>query len=556
MKKTKLIYIAVATALLVGSCKQEPIITKASEVTPPVTPSKGGADFTKFVAVGNSFVAGMQASSLYNESQANSLPKILAKQFESVGGSSTFNQPDINSVNGFNPINSVPSLGVILGRLILFDPDGPTGTRSAAPFPAKYPGAPAVTCPSAVPATPALPAPYNTSDFPSAFTGNKATLNNFGVPLIYLAQTLTPATGGPAPPAPNPAYSPFYARFATSPSPNGANGSTILADAKAAAGSFYLMWLGFDDVLLYAATGAANDGQPSPPAGTYTMTSTASFTGQFGAAMATMLTGTTFNGVVGNIPDFTSLPYFFTVPWNTITLDAATAATLTTNLATGYNGFLNAMATAGVITNAERDSRLLTYAAGKVGVLMVDEGLTDLTAFMSASPTTAALVPYARARQAKSTDLIPLAAGSLLGTCNGGNPNAVWGVSFPVTDQYALTPAETQAILTRTAEFNSVISTALASTTNNASTRLALADVRKAYADLVTSRILPFNGVSISPGFAPPTGAYSEDGLHPNSRGYAYTANAFIRAINSKFNATIPEVNLANYKGTGLPINP
>jgi hypothetical protein len=324
------------------------------------------------------------------------------------------------------------------------------------------------------------------------------------------------------------------------------------------------MWLGFDDVLLYAATGAANDGQPSPPANTFTMTSTAAFTGQFGAAMSTMLTGTTFNGVVGNIPDFTTLPYFYTVPWNTITIDAATATTLTTNLATGYNGFLNAMAAAGVITNAERDSRLLTYAAGKVGVLMVDEGLTDLTAFMNASPTTAPLVPYARARQAKSTDLIPLAAGSILGTCNGGNPSAVWGVSFPVTDQYALTPAETQAILTRTAEFNAAISTALASTTNNANTRLALADVRKAYADLVTFKILPnplsgslgSSSVSITPSFAPPTGAYSEDGLHPNSRGYAYTANAFIRAINSKFNATIPEVNLANYKGTGLPINP
>ncbi len=568
MKKTKLIYTALAAALLVGSCKQEPIKLTAAEVPVITTPTKGTIDVTKFIAVGNSFVAGMQASSLYNESQANSLPKILARQFESVGGSATFNQPDINSVNGFNPINSVLPT-VILGRLVLFDPDGPTildatgkaisGARSVAPFPAKYPGAPAVTCPSAVPATPALPAPYNTSDFPTAFDASKrAALNNFGVPLIYLAQALTPATGGPASPA-NPAYSPFYNRFASSASPDGLNGSRIITDAKAAVGSFYLMWLGFDDVLLYAATGATNDGQPSPPAGTFPMTSTAAFTGQLNAALNDpsigLLTGTTFKGVVGNIPDFTSLPYFFTVPWNTITIDAATATTLTTNLATGYNGFLNAMVGAGVITAAERDSRLLTYAAGKVGVLMVDEGLTDLTAAMNANGA-GALVPYARARQAKSTDLIPLAAGSILGTCFGGSASAVFGVSYPVSDQYVLTPTETQAILTRTAEFNTAISNALSSTTNNASTRLALADVRKAYADLVTSKILPFNGVSISPSFAPPTGAYSEDGLHPNSRGYAYTANVFIKAINAKFGATIPEASLASYKGTSLPINP
>lgn len=563
MKKTKYIYIALATMLFVGSCKQEVIKLTQEVPTTPATPNKGSADFTKFVAVGNSFVAGMQASALYNESQANSLPRILARQFEAVGGSTTFNQPDINSVNGYNPINSVPSIGLFLGRLVLFDPDGPTGPRSAAPYPAKYPGAAAVTCPSAVPATPALPAPYNTSDLPSAFTGTKSALNNFGVPLIYLGQTLTPATGGPNPganPAANPAFTPFYQRFASSPSPDGVNGSRIITDAKAAAGSFYLIWMGFDDVLLYAATGAANDGQPSPPAGTYTMTSTAAFTGQLNVALNDptigLLSSTTFKGVVGNIPDFTSLPYFFTVPWNTITLDAATATTLTTNLATPYNGFLNAMVTAGVITAAERDSRLLTYAAGKVGVLMTDEGLTDLTAAMNANGASA-LVPYARARQAKSTDLIPLAAGSILGTCNGGNPSAVWGVSFPVTDQYALTPAETTAILTRTAEFNAAINNAVNSATNNANTRLALADIRKGYADLVTARILaPDGSASISPSFAPPAGAYSEDGLHPNSRGYAYTANLFIDAINSKFGATIAKARLADYKSTGLPVNP
>ncbi|MFM7851876.1 MAG: hypothetical protein ACKO96_08155, partial [Flammeovirgaceae bacterium] len=65
-----------------------------------------------------------------------------------------------------------------------------------------------------------------------------------------------------------------------------------------------------------------------------------------------------------------------------------------------------------------------------------------------------------------------------------------------------------------------------------------------------------YDGVSITPSFAPPTGAFSEDGVHPNSRGYAFMANIFIDAINAKFGATIPKAKLSDYKGTALPVNP
>jgi len=554
MKTFKFLYILPLALLISISCEQEVITLEPPVVEEPVTPSgtAGSASFAKFVTVGNSFVAGMQGQALFNDGQANSLAKIVATQLGYAGGSTTFNQPDINSVNGFNPISSNVGAGVILGRLILFDPDG-TGPRSAGPSPAKFPGS-SVTCPTPV-TTPALPAPYNTADFPGVFSGNKATLNNFGVPLIYLGQTLTPATGGPASPA-NPAYSPFYNRFASSPSPDGATGSTIIGDAKVAAGSFYLIWLGFDDVLLHAATGGANKGQPSPPAGTYTMTSQAAFNGQFNAAINTLLTGTTFKGVVGNIPKFTDLPYFYTVPWNTITLDAATATTLTNSLAANYNAFLDAMVTNTIITAEERTKRRLTFVAGKNGVLLSDNagystgGLTDLSPYM-AGPY-AGLLPYALARQATATDLIPLAAGSVLGTCFGGSPQAVFGVSYPVSDQFVLTPAETTAILTRTAEFNASIAAAVTASGD----RLALADVNKAYSDFVTAKAALINGVTITPSFAPPTGAFSEDGLHPNARGNAFTANVFIDAINTKFGATVPKADLSKYSGTGLPINP
>jgi len=566
MKKLKYLYIALITAMLVGSCKQELVVRQPPATTTPPTPSKGTLDFTKFVSIGNGLVAGMQAQALFNEGQANSMPRIIAKQLESVGGPTTFNQPDIGSVNGFNPISSVYASPVdqvpafTLGRLILFDPDGPSGPRTAAPYPARFPGS-TVTCPASV-TTPPLPAPYNTADYPADFSGSKTTLNNYGVPLIYLVQTLAEATGGPnVPKNANPAYSVLFSRFAVVKSPSGApgSGSTIIGDAKTAAGTFYLIWLGFEDVLLYAATGA--DGVT---AGTFPMTASASFTGQYNAAIGALLAGTTFKGVVGNIPDFTSLPYFYTVPWNTITLDAASAASATTNLAVNYNAFLDGMVGASIITAGERDKRKLTYIAGKNGVLLSDDavaptspistpttGLTDLSPYMTGPYT--GLLPFKLARQATSTDLVPLAAGSILGTCFSGISTAVFGVSYPVSDQYILTPSETAAILTRTGEFNTAIAAAVAGSGG----RLVLADVRTGYSDFVTAKAMVSDGVTIVPSFAPPAGAWSEDGIHPNNRGNAFTANIFIEAINTGFTGTvIPKAKLSSYTATKLPANP
>ncbi len=47
---------------------------------------------------------------------------------------------------------------------------------------------------------------------------------------------------------------------------------------------------------------------------------------------------------------------------------------------------------------------------------------------------------------------------------------------------------------------------------------------------------------------------YSEDGVHPNSRGYAFLSRVFIEAINAKFGATVPLTDVSQYSATGLPI--
>lgn len=535
--------VAIITIVIV-SCKQDVITLQQPTTTTPVTPSKGTADFTKFIAIGNSLTAGYQAGALFTEGQNNSFPLILSKQFSVAQGSTlTFNQPDINSVNGYNSTVS----GLVLGRYILYAADG--NPNDAVPTPAGYPG---------------VPAPYNTAG--PAFTDpafynitfDKTKLNNFGAPGILLGQCLIGATGGPS--TGNPYFNPYYARFASNPGT-----STIIGDAIAAQPTFFVFDLGNNDVLGYATTGGN---------GTVPLTTLANFQTYYSNAIGALLNPATNpnnpKGVVTTIPNVTTIPYFYTVTWNAIPLDATTAAEVNTGFA-GYNQILGAIAAnAALLTNfglsaADLNSRMVNFTASKNNpILIADKTLTDLTTVFgylaSIGPANggitaaqqAALAPYTQVRQATSNDLITLSAGAILGTTVGGNPLLVNGVSVPLGDTYVLLPSETTAILTATAGFNSIINSVAA----QYSSQIAVADINSVFTSFVTNQYIVSDGVMITPSFTPPFGAFSEDGVHPNSRGYAYLANVIIDAINAKFTAAVPHASLAAYTGVGLPLVP
>ncbi|NOS93844.1 MAG: hypothetical protein HOP30_18155 [Cyclobacteriaceae bacterium] len=534
MKNINLLYSALATLILVGSCKQEDVKLTPPTVVPPVvvTPSKGSADFTKFVAIGNSLTAGYQAGALFDEGQANSLPKILSTQFSLAQGTTlAFNQPDINSVYGYYGVAG----DKVLGRLILFDADGPAGPKTAAPAPVGSTG---------------MPSPYSTGGtLPAAFAGDKTKLNNFAVPGILLGQALIPDTGNPA----SPYFNPLWARFASAPGVK-----SILEDALAASPSFFLFDLGNNDVLGYATGGASN------PA---IFTSETNFQSQYTTAINTLLaSNANLKGVVATIPDVVTIPFFSLVAWNAIPLDAATSTAVNGGFV-GYNGVIEAikgnpgLLTAFGLTPEGLTARKISFSAtSKNPILITDETLTDLggafDALQGAGAITAqqraALEPYRRVRQTKSTDLITLTAGSVLGTTVGGNPQLVNGVSVPLEDKYVLLPSEVAEIKARTDAFNTIIKAAA----DGSSNRVALADLNAAFTSLVTNKAGIYDGITITPSLPPPTGAFSEDGVHPNSRGYAFMANIFIDAINAKFGAVIPKANIATYKVNGLPVNP
>ena len=542
MKNNRYLYIFLITVLLVGGCAQEPIIPETVLIEPTVeTGVKGNADFTKFIAIGNSFVAGVQGGALFTEGQDNSLPAIMAKQFQISGiGGGAFVQPSIKATLGWNLFVPQPILGPpfdptkrVLGRMLLQG-------ASPRPTPQAY----------AVGNFEAVPNPLVNPAF--IYTGGKATLNNFGVPAIVLGQSLIAQTGAWAGAGADPRFNPFYGRLAFP----GTGTSTIIGDAAAAGGTFFLFWLGLDDFFLYAAFGGDPARAPLTPAGGFDL--------QYKAAIGALLgSNANLKGVVGNFPDIFLMPHFTSVVYNPIPLDAATAGVLNGAFA-GYNAALDGLVANAIAfgisdaLKAQIGTRKVTYAAGANKALINDETLTDLGPYFDGllgagainANQRAALAPYQRVRQTTASDKIPLATGSILGTLVGGNPNFINGLTIPLADQYVLIPSEIDAINAARTSYNTTIK----AVADANPTRLAFADINAALNGLITARAGVYNGVTITPNINPPTGIYSEDGAHPNSRGYAFLSRVFIQAINDKFTSTVPLTNLSKYKATGLPI--
>ncbi|MGH7725718.1 MAG: GDSL-type esterase/lipase family protein [Candidatus Eiseniibacteriota bacterium] len=106
----------------------------------------------------------------------------------------------------------------------------------------------------------------------------------------------------------------------------------------------------------------------------------------------------------------------------------------------------------------------------------------------------------------------------------------------PLPDDLVITPDERTQIDDAVRAYNVII--AALATARGA----ALADEFALFENLRENG-LELGGTTYSFDFVS-GGLFSLDGVHPSSLGYALLANEFIRAINSKFGATIPDVDL------------
>jgi lysophospholipase L1-like esterase len=242
--------------------------------------SQGSADFSTYVALGNSLTAGYADGSLYRTSQLNSYPSILAEQFKKAGGGN-FVQPLMNG-----------EYGILPGKLKLGYSTDCLGTTGLSPLPSNG----------------AL----------DAITPLGYQVNNLGVPGAKSFHLLAQGYGDMA--GIGVYANPYYARFASSAL------STVVGDAIAMMPTFYTLWIGNNDVLYYAIAGGVGD----------TITGQSTFT----FAMNTIVMGlasTGAKGAIANIPDITGIPFFTTIPSNGYVVSQNQADSL--NMFLGGYGF-------------------------------------------------------------------------------------------------------------------------------------------------------------------------------------------------------------------------
>lgn len=278
------------------------------ELTPP-EPDAGAADFSKTIAIGGDYMAGMQDGALSRSGQSLSIPALLCAQFKMVGAP-VFNQALMPDDHGLG-VNSKPWESWFITPSRLAYATDCQGVTSLAPV------KDSVSLSSA--------SPYLTG-----VAGNS--VQNLAVPGAALSAYFDPAFGTAFSPAGN--HNPFYNRIASNP-----GSSTLYLDAKNQNASFVLAWLGMEDIYNYASSGGTSGPIPSAA--------------QFSNYLDTILGGLTANGakgVLATIPDFRSFPYYTLVAWDNAELvqsqvdslnDVYTSSGLThIHFVVGRNGFI------------------------------------------------------------------------------------------------------------------------------------------------------------------------------------------------------------------------
>jgi lysophospholipase L1-like esterase len=113
----------------------------------------------------------------------------------------------------------------------------------------------------------------------------------------------------------------------------------------------------------------------------------------------------------------------------------------------------------------------------------------------------------------------------------------------PFPNGLVLDPAEIQAYSTLRAGYNQIIS-ALAAQFN-----YSVIDWDGLYNALASGEGIDVNGINFNSGYLSGN-FFSLDGVHPTSQGYGIIANEFIKAINSKYGASIPQVDVSTIPGS------
>ncbi len=479
--------------------------------------SKGDTDFSNYVALGNSLTAGYADGALYLTGQENSYPNIMAQQFAKVQETQMFNQPLVMDNAG----------GLLLAgtqiaanrRVLAVGADGN-------PSPQIYTGM------------------QPTTDVTNLLTGP---FNNMGVPGAKSFHLITPGYGNISG-VPVGTANPYFARFASSSS------TTVLADAVAQNPTFFSVFIGNNDILSFATSGGVGvdqTGNLDPSTyGSNDITDPQVFASAYSTIVNAMV-GTGADGVLVNLPDITSIPFFTTIPNNALVLDAPTAANLT--------GFFQAVA--GIFAQGAIQQGLdpataqglaaqyaIKFNAGP-NRFLIDVPVTQTNPLgfrqMTAEELLVLTINRGALAQGYGSVVLTPEVMQVLGILQtGGKPTAeqaqlVLGAVSGIDDKDVLDKSELTAISTALASYNATIK-GLAQANG-----LAFVDSKSVLGQVANGGI-SYDGGNLTSTFVT-GGAFSLDGVHPTARGYALVANTIIDAINSTYNSTVPKVNIGAY---------
>lgn len=468
-------------------------------VQEPVT--AGSADFSNYVALGNSLTAGFSDGALYKAGQETSWTKILSDQFALAGGGE-FRIPFVNDNVGGLLLNGMQ----ITENRLIFNGSAPV----------RLIGTP-------------------TTDVTAHLTGP---FNNMGVPGAKSYHLLAPNYGNIAglPGAANP----YFVRFASTPS------ASVVQDAVAQNPTFFTLWIGNNDVLGYATSGGDGSDPITPPTGAPGV----GFDGTYNTIVGALV-GTGAKGVLANIPYVTTIPFFTTVPSNPLTASAIGGGNVAVGEATidQLNAQLYGPLKTALTAFGAGDRVNLLSATGANPLLIKDESLTDLSAqlTMAFTPTLGAQTAafygqvFGQARHANANDLVLLTTQGAIGAAPVGIPAPLnrYGITYPLEDKHILIPTEIAELKAATDAYNATISAA--ASTNG----LAFVDAN-ALLTRVHETGIPYEGYTLGSALVF-GGAFSLDGVHPTARGYALIANEFSKAINLTYGSTLPMVRLTDY---------
>ncbi len=497
----KLIYIFGLLAVSFGFVSCEP------EFDNPLSEDvyhSGDADFSTYVAVGNSLTAGYTNGTLYKSAQSMSFPKILSGQMALAGGGD-FTQPylddDINDVGGLLLLGNV----IAAPKLVIDASQGTVEPINAMPT---------------IEVSNIHPGPYN----------------NMGVPGAKSFHLLAPGYGKLANLAVGKA-NPYFVRMASN------ENAMVIQDAIAQQPTFFTLWIGNNDVLSYATSGGTGTDQTGNQDLTTYGPNDITDPGVFAYVYQQLLdalTATGAKGVVATIPDVSAIPFFTTIPYNPIPLTDQAQVDALNNAYAQYNAGLQQVAALGLISEDEAELRTISFSLGANALVIEDESLTDLSGLNLPS-----------IRQANKNDLIVLTAKSIIGKPDPNNPQLVNGLTIPLADQWVLIPAEITSIRTAAAAYNAAIEQLAASKS------LAVADMA-ALMQQLHDKLATEDGSIYTADYFNGTNmdelAFGLDGVHPNPRGYAIIANEFTKVINRAYNANLPLVNPSYYPT--IPIVP